>query len=407
MNETYKLTQLKNGIRIAWMPYKSAVSYAGVILNVGSASETENEHGIAHFIEHMLFKGTESRSSYKIINYLENVGGELNAFTSKEETTVYAAFPNQYYKRALDLISDITFYSTFPEKEMEKERNVILDEISSYKDTPSENIFDEFDELMLKGHSMAHNILGTKKSLKKTDRSKLMDFYKKQYFSNSPVLFFMGNIPYESVLKYATQHLESLELHTFSTKPEILQYTPVHDSIKEDTYQAHFITGMPTIGYAHPDKIAMLMLNNLLGGPSMNSRLNMNLRERNGIAYNVESTYMSYADFGTINVYFGTDTNIMDKSKQIVYKELKKLRDNKLSATQLKQFKTQFYGQVALARESKENLFLNFGKTILRFNRFPMISEVHANIEKVNAEKLLELANQYLDPAQFSSLTIK
>lgn len=406
MKTPYQLVQLANGIRVAWLPYKSAVSYAGIIFNVGSAHEKEGQFGIAHYIEHLLFKGTNRRSSSQIINYLETVGGELNAFTTKEETTVYAAFPKQFYRRAIDLLCDISFHSTFPENELENERNVILDEISSYKDTPSENIFDEFDERFLKGHPAAHNILGSEESLKNMTQQDIKTFWEQHYHSGSPVFFFMGDIAFDQIVKQIDKHTSHLKLKEGITYSAELQYAPKIEVIEEETYQAHFITGMPTFGYRHPDKVPLQMLCNLLGGSSMNSRLNMSLREKNGIAYNVESTFQPYSDIGTLTIYFGTDESNLKKSKNIVYRELKKLRETQLTDRKLKQLKAQFYGQIAVARENKENVFLNFGKNILRHNYYAPIEKLHIQIENTSAQKLQELANIYLNPVNYSTLTI-
>lgn len=388
------------------MPYSSAVSYAGIIFNVGSVNEAPNQYGMAHYIEHLLFKGTKKRTSSQIINHLETVGGELNAFTTKEETTVYAAFPKQFYRRAIDLICDISFNSDFPAKELENERNVILDEISSYKDTPSENIFDEFDERFLKGHPAAHNILGTEESLQNMTQNEIRSFWEKYYFSGEPVFFFMGDILFDQVANQVEKFTRHIKLQSNPVYKGILNYTPKNAIITEDTYQAHYITGMPTFGYDHPDKVPLQMLCNILGGASMNSRLNMNLREKNGIAYNVESTYQAYSDIGTIAIYFGTDERNLKKSKAIVYRELQKLRDNRISDHKLKQIKAQFYGQISVSRENKENQFLNFGKNILRFNRYAPTEELHQKIEKTDAKKLQDLANLYFNPKFYSSLTI-
>lgn len=406
MDTSYKLIQLSNGLRVAWLPYRSAVSYAGVILNVGSAHELPEQYGMAHYIEHLLFKGTKKRTSHQIINYLETVGGELNAFTTKEETTIYSAFPKQFYRRAIDLICDITFRSSFPEKELENERNVILDEISSYKDTPSENIFDEFDERFLKGHPAAHNILGTEDSLGKMERTNINEFWQNHYHSGEPVFFFMGDISFDQVVKQVEKNTDFLKLKKKDAYVGKLIYTPKTEYITEETYQAHFITGMPTFGYKHQDKVPLLMLSNLLGGSSMNSRLNMSLREKNGIAYNVESTFQAYSDIGTLTIYFGTDEKNLKKSKSIVYRELDKLRSTKLTESKLRQLKAQFYGQIAVGSENKENVFLNFGKNILRHNRYAGIEEIHLKIENTSADKLQELAILYLNPKNYSSLTI-
>jgi len=304
------------------------------------------------------------------------------------------------------LISDIMFNSVFPEREIENERNVILDEITSYKDTPSENIFDEFDEVALLGHPLAHNILGTEKSLAGITRKELIQFHQKHYFSNSPVLFFMGDVPFEAVVKHARLHLGNLQFQHQPSPVYPLIYQPSNKTLKEDTYQTHFITGMPVPGYMSEDKIALLMLNNLLGGPSMNSLLNMSLREKNGIAYNVESTYMSYAQAGTISIYFGTDEKNMAKSKRLVYRELERLRTKKMSDSKVRQLQQQFYGQVAIARENNENTFLTFGKNILRHNTYNTLANIKEQINRVDANRLFQLANLYLNPESYSTLTI-
>ncbi len=404
----YNSHTFDNGIRIAHLPYKSDVAYCGLVVNCGSADEEPENYGIVHFIEHMLFKGTQNRKNWQILNRLDNVGGELNAYTTKEETFVYATFPKQYFSRATELLTDIVFNSTFPESEVTKEREVIVDEINSYKDSPYESIYDDFEDLLFADHPLGHNILGTKKSLKKIKQKQLVQFINEHYYTNQIVFFVMGDFSFNAVLKKSAEYLEGIGEHLGQPKriPHT-NYKPQQKQAGYKNHQTHCMLGNLGYDLHHNDRLALYMLNNLIGGPAMNSRLNMSLREKHGIAYNIESSYTAYSDTGIWSIYFGTDERNLEKSLRIINKELRALRENALSATQLEKVKKQLIGQLCISHENKENHFLNFGKSILHFNSFESMPETIERIQAITSEQFQAIAIDILNPEKFSSLVIK
>lgn len=406
--DKFDLYTLDNGIRIAHLPYASKVAYCGIGINCGSSNESANEYGMVHFIEHMLFKGTRKRKNWQILNRLENVGGEINAYTTKEETFVYAAFPSEFLDRAAELMADITFNSTFPEEEMNKELEVILDEINSYKDSPYESIHDDFEDLIYDGHPLGHNILGTEDILRSFTPDCLSTFVRKNYHTNQTVFFVMGNYSLKKVLHIAQRY--------FSEIPENLG-TPVRNGhIKnapfskiqeEDTHQIHYIIGNLAPGVFDEQRHTVYLLNNILGGPGLNSRLNINLRERNGIAYNIESNFTPFTSNGLFTIYFGSDEKNLAKSERIIQTELKKLREKKLTDNQLRIAKRQLIGQLAIGTENKENHFLTFGKSILYYNNFESFAEICEKINSITAQQIIDIANLVLHKNSLSTLIIK
>lgn len=394
-----------NGIRLIHQFSDSAVGHLGIILNTGSRDEIPEEHGIAHFIEHCIFKGTEKRKAYHILSRMEDVGGELNAYTTKEETALYATFLTEDYARAAELLSDILFNSTFPDKELKREKEVVVEEINSYKDSPSELIFDDFDELVFDGHPIARNILGTFDSVRGFDREDIFRFIRNNFHTDQMVISSVGNILPNKLIalceRYFGKAPQRLRLHQ---RVQFSGYQPGERLEVKDTYQTHCMIGNIAYDSIHPRRIVMILLNNLLGGQGMNSRLNLSLRERKGMAYNIESSYNSFSDTGLFNVYFGTDNENFEKALDIVYKEFRILREQKLGTLQMVRAQRQMIGQLAIAGENHEDLMLTIGKTFLFYNTVDPFRVVYKKIEAVTAEQILEVANEILDPARMSKL---
>jgi predicted Zn-dependent peptidase len=396
---------LNNGIRIIHKPEKSEVGYCGIIINAGSRDEKEHEHGMAHFIEHVVFKGTKKRKAFHVLSRLEDVGGELNAYTTKEETCVYASFLKEDYERSMELISDITFHSIFPEKEIEKEKEVIYDEINSYKDSPAELIFDDFEEILYPNDPLGRNILGTPETLNAFKREDIFSFIRNNYHTDQMVFCSVGSHPFKKVVKLAERYFGDVAENRRQVKRSpIGESKPQIIKINKDTYQSHVIIGGTAYDYNHPKRLGLHLLNNLLGGPGMNSRLNMALREKRGIAYNIESSYTPFYGTGVFSIYFGTDQRNVEKSLRIVFKELEKLRSRPLGQMQLHKAKRQLKGQIAISSENRENLMLNIGKSYLLYNKVDSLPYVYGKIDKLTANDLLEIANECLNPDQMSQL---
>lgn len=396
---------LANGIRIIHHPTVSPVGYCGLIINTGSRDEKEDEHGMAHFIEHVIFKGTKKRKTYHILSRIDDVGGELNAYTAKEETCIYASFLKQDFDRAIELLHDITFNSTFPARELEKEKEVIIDEINSYKDNPSDLIIDDFEELVFKDDPMGRNILGTPETLEKFSRNDIERFMANNYHTDQMVICAVGEITPTRLFKMATKYFGSVapNLRT-AERPAIKPYQPQRLEKKMDTFQSHIAIGNVAYDLNSPLRPGLLLLNNILGGPGMNSRLNMSLRERNGIAYNIESIYSPYYGTGVFSIYFGTDEENINRSLNIVYRELKKLREKALGKLQLHNAQRQLKGQITISSENKESLMLSIGKSYLLYNRVDTLEEIYSKIDALTASDLLSIANEVFDESKLSHL---
>ncbi|MFP4557708.1 MAG: M16 family metallopeptidase [Bacteroidales bacterium] len=399
---------LNNGIKIVHLRTASPVAYCCMMINAGTRDELDNEHGIAHFIEHVIFKGTKRRKAYHIMNRLDDVGGELNAYTSKEETVVNATFLKEDYHRAVELLYDILFRSTFPEKELIKEKEVVLDEINSYKDSPSELIFDDFDELVYPNHPFGRNILGTKKHIRKFSRNDIKSFMQRNYNTDQMVFCSLGNIPMSRVVRLAERYFGTIppNLRLHDRKPVSITEPKVKE-VNKRTYQKHCIIGCRAYSLEHPKRIAMHLLNNILGGPGQNSRLNMSLRERSGYAYNVESSYTPFSDTGLFSIYFATDKVNFLKSLELVHHELEKARSVQLGVQQLVKAKRQLVGQLAIASENSEALMLNIARSYLFFDSFEDLQVVNNKIESIPASELQAIANDVLDSAKLSTLIFK
>jgi predicted Zn-dependent peptidase len=396
---------LKNGIRVIHKNTDSPVAHLGVLINTGSRDEKKNEHGLAHFIEHSVFKGTKKRRAFHVLSRIEGVGGELNAYTTKEETVLYSTFLSEYYERAAELLGDILLNSVYPEKELEREKEVIFEEINSYKDSPSDLIFDEFEELIYDGHAIARNILGTRKNILKFNRESILRFIENNYHTDQIVISSVGNFDFDELIKLLERNFGAMpEKLRKPSRKKFNNYIPQNRSVEKDTYQSHCIIGNIAYDFQHPKRIIMVLLNNILGGQAMNSRLNLALRERRGMAYNVESGYTAYSDTGLFNVYFGTDKENLDKALELVLKEFKLLRDTKLGTIQLSKAKKQLIGQIAISTESHEDLMLAIGKSFLLYNKVDPLRVVFSKIEAITTEDLLEVANVALAEKQMSRL---
>lgn len=406
MTDTDFLTYiLPNGIRIIHRKVESPVAHLGVLINTGSRDEEPEEHGLAHFIEHCVFKGTRNRRAYHVLSRIEDVGGELNAYTTKEETTLYSTFLAEYYERAAELLSDILFNSVYPEKELNREKEVIAEEINSYKDSPSELIFDEFEELVFDGHPIARNILGTTERIASFNRDAILNFIERNYHTDQMVISSVGKIEFSALIRIIT--------HFFGHVPQKCreysrlkfdQYLPGNRNVDKGTFQSHCVLGNVAYDVTHPMRITMVLLNNILGGQAMNSRLNLALRERRGMAYNIESNYTAYTDTGLFNVYFGTDSDNFDKAVSLVHKEFKILRDKKMGDIQLAKAKKQLIGQIAVSTESYDDLMLAIGKSYLLFDKVDPLRIVVEKINAITASGILEVANEVLDEKRMSQL---
>lgn len=396
---------LPNGLRIIHLPIKSPVSYCGFAVNAGTRDEDAHEFGLAHFVEHMMFKGTEKRRAWHILNRMENVGGELNAYTTKEETFVYSIFMEEHFGRAFELLTDLIFHSQFPQQEIEKEVDVILDEINSYEDSPSELIFDEFENQMFSGHALGHNILGDEKSLLSFNSESGRSFMKRFYAPENMVFFSMGRVDFKKIIRMAEAALSEIAFPVACRNrvaPEGI--VPCARRVHKETHQAHVLIGGKTYSMHDERRIPLFMLNNLLGGPGMNNRLNVSLREKHGLVYNVESSVTSYTDTGIASIYFGTDPKNMEKAIRLVHKELTRFRDVTLTGAQLDAAKKQVIGQLGVSGDNREGLFLGLGKSYLHYNRYETLPEVFTKIEKLTATEIQDVANEIFAPEQLFSL---
>jgi predicted Zn-dependent peptidase len=405
LKDLYYTGLLNNGIRIIHRYIESDVSHCGIIINCGTRDEAFNQHGLAHFVEHMLFKGTKKRKAFHVLSRMDDVGADIDAWTTKEETVIAASFLNEHYERSIELINDVVFNSVFPQKELEKEREVIIDEINSYKDSPSDSIFDHFDELLFPSNSLGRNTLGTKSKLLKYNSDNLSNFVKEKYNTEQMVFCSIGKIKFEKLMRYCEKYFaQNPENKRLYIREKFDAKTVFNKSIRKNTYQAHCILGTYAYSFNDSKRLALLMLSNLLAGPGMNARLVLMLREKKGISYNIESNYIPYEDIGCFNIYFGSDKDKIELAIEIIYKELKRLKENKLGSLQLSKLKKQFVGQLAISSEIHSNTLLSMGKTYLIFNQVESLKDILKEINSVSAEQLLQVANEIFDLNNFSSL---
>lgn len=404
----YFTHSLPNGIQLIHRQTASEVAHCALYLNTGSRDEAAHESGYAHFVEHILFKGTTKRNSYHILSRMEDVGGELNAFTTKEESCIHASFLPQQLSRAMELMADMVFHHHIADKSVKSEKEVIIDEINSYKDNPSEQIFDDFDEWVFRNHPLGRNILGSRSSLRTINKEKLTQFIARNYATDQMVFSSIGDIPFKSVVKYALKFLGDIPAKSSPTeRAPFSGYTPTRIEQRKNSHQVHCILGNICYDYHHPNRAGMLLLINLLGGPGMNTRLNLALRERNGFSYNIEASYTPYSDTGICSIYFSTDKERLERSLNIVHKELALIRQKPLGTLQLSKAKQQFIGQLAIASESLEHQMLAMGKSMLVFQKVEPIKEIYQKINAVTHSRIQDIAQEVFQEESFSRLIYK
>ncbi len=404
----YQIYMLSNGLRIIHKPVKAPVCYCGMVINAGSRDERADEHGMAHLVEHLLFKGTEKRRSGHIINRLENVGGELNAYTSKEETVVYAAVLSEHAEKAVELIGDIVFHSVFPAREIEKEKVIILDEIQSYNDSPSDLIYDDFEEILFDHHPIGHNILGEPEMLQSYTRDQIEAFVRRLYKPEQMVFYMVGELTEKKLLRWADHYFNTNIAHLpLVPREKPNGYMPVRKEIRKDTFQMHQMMGNLAYDLHHPERIGLYLLNNILGGPGMNSLLNLSLREKYGLVYTVDSVYQPLTDTGMWMVYFGCDESNLAKCERLVRSVLRKLSEEQIPEKQLQRYKLQLLGQMAISSENRENLGISMGKSLLRYGKVDSLESVKQKIMSITSVKLQEIARDVFDESKMSTLSYR
>lgn len=402
----YNVHTLPNGIRLLHVPAASAISHACIIVNSGSRDEQESKSGLAHFIEHLIFKRTEKRNTNQILNRLESVGADLNAYTTKEYTCIHASFLNPYLDRTLELFNDIVFHSTFPEEEIEKEKNVVLDEIASYLDQPEEAIYDDFEDLVFAGHPLGRNILGTAESVGKLKKKDILQFIAANYHTDKIVVAVLGNYPLNKVVKIGSKHYSDIpaNLHT-ATRIAPLKVPAITQTFQKPIQQAHAMLGVQAYSLQHPYKTGLLLLNNLLGGTGMSSVLNLQIREKYGIAYTIETGYSPLSDTGIFTLYFGTDKEKVNKARTLIFKEFKKLKDKPLTEVQLQKAKNKFIGQIALGEENRIGLIISMAKSLIDYDKIDDLQTVFRKIQAVSSTDMANITHEILDESNLTSLT--
>ncbi len=404
-NPEFSIFTLSNGLRVVHKHVHSAVAHCGLMINAGTRDELNNEYGLAHFIEHAIFKGTKKRRSYHILNRLDSVGGEIDAYTTKENTCFYASFLTEYYDRAIELISDITLNSTFPEKEMLKEKEVVLDEINVYQDSPSDQIYDDFEAQVFSNHELGNPILGTAESIRELKASNIRSFMSRLYQSENMVFTSVGNITEKRLKVKLEKHFSGLKKDSLQQKRNPFKTNnPQTKHQKKNTNQTHCIMGKAVMGADDPKRTEFILLNNVLGGPAMNSILNLKVREKYGFTYNIESNYSMYSDCGLFSIYLASDPKYMDRCVKATIKELRQLSRQKLSVNKLHLAKQQLKGQLAISRESNNGLMLTYAKSLLQHNRINNLKEIYERVDSINAKDILEMANKHLNPESFDFL---
>lgn len=391
----YFIHDLPNGIRAVLHRTKTPVVWCSMTIDTGSRDEAPTEHGMAHFAEHMLFKGTVRRRLHHINNRLEKLGGELNAYTTKEETAIYATVLRADFAKAADLIADVLFSATFPVHELVKEREVVVDEIYSYRDSPAELIYDEFEDMLFEGSPLGHNILGTRKSVGRMDAPALRNFIGRTYNTDRMVFSVSGNITERAFVAVVERYFggAAVNARTFEREvPRAVDHFEVASSRR--THQSHCVMGAQTYGANDPRRTALALLVNILGGPAANSRLNEVLRDKNGLTYTAEAIYTPFSDVGMATIYFGTEQEKVARCRELVWKVLRDLLDNSLSTRSLAAAKKQFIGQFTIAQQGYESAMLAAGKSLLLYGEIDPPAEVYKKIAAITASQLLEAANE-------------
>ena len=404
----YNTITLSNGLRVIHLQSPSPVVYCGYEVCAGTRDEQTGEEGLAHFCEHVTFKGTSRRSSIQVLNCLESVGGELNAYTNKEETVFYAAILKEHFPKAVDLLSDIVFNSTYPQNEINKEVEVICDEIESYNDSPAELIYDDFENAIFEGHPLGHNILGCEKLLRGFTTDDALRFTRRFYKPENAVFFVSGDVDFNKVvklLKKATATFQAAKpLVDVAPKVSLPKYESRLFVNDKGTHQAHVMIGNRAYSVHDKRRMPLYLLNNILGGPGMNARLNLSLRERHALVYTVESTMVCYSDTGLWCVYFGCDPKDINKCIKLVRRELDKIIEKPLSEGQLKAAKRQIKGQIGVACDNRESFALDFGKTFLHYGWKKDITKLMDDIERITAEDIQLVAQDIMTSGHLTSL---
>ena len=440
----YNTYTLDNGLRIIHLPSDSQVVYCGYQINAGTRNEEPGEEGLAHFCEHVTFKGTERRKAWHILNCLESVGGDLNAYTNKEGTVYYSAILKEHIARAVDLLSDIVFHSVYPQAEIDKEVEVICDEIESYNDSPAELIYDEFENILFKGSPLGHNILGTAEQVRAFKTEDALRFTQKLYRPDNAIFFAYGDIDFKKLVKLLQRALaddKSVGKLAEEKLPQISQitqisrdensiaeeksvssvksvgpknYPSVRDEIagqtivmQKNTHQAHVMIGTQAYDVNDDRRMPLYLLNNMLGGPGMNAKLNLALREHNGLVYTVESTMVAYGDTGTWSIYFGCDEHDVKRCLRLVRKELDKFMQKPLSDAQLKAAKKQIKGQIGVACDNRENFALDFGKSFLHYGWEKNVDRLYEQVDEITAAQIQAVAQELFDKDRLSTLIFK
>lgn len=388
--ETYILP---NGIKGIHRRVKSSITHCALVINAGTRDEHKDEFGLAHFAEHAFFKGTTHRKAYQVNCRLENLGGELNAYTTKEDTTIHATTLRGDFSKAVELIADVAFNSTFPERELSKEREVIVDEINTYKDSPADMIFDTFDDMIFAGSELGHNILGTKAALARYTTDHIKSFLTRTHTTDQMVFSSIGNLSVAAVQKVAMRYLSEQAATTRAfqrSAPATVE--PFEKCINKHTHQTHCIVGARAYDIHAEKRLPLSLLINILGGPSANSRLNILLREKNGLSYNIEAGYTPYNDCGAVAIYFSCDHHNTDYCRELIDKELRTLRTTRLSARQLALTKRQFLAQMAISMENNEGYMLGAGKSYLFHDEIDTLEEVYKKVTAVTADQIMEVA---------------
>ena len=405
----YNIATLDNGLRIIHLPNTSKIAYCGYQIKAGTRNEKPGDEGLAHFCEHVTFKGTQTHTSTAIINKLESVGGDLNAFTNKEDTVFYSAIPVEHFAKAVDVLSDIVFYSIFPQAEIDKEVEVICDEIESYNDSPAELIYDEFENLVFKGHPLGHNILGSADRVRGFATADAMRFTQQYYRPDNAIFFVYGNIDFKRLVKTLEKLTPKQQQESVVDEALVVANgkLPELTILNHDTHQAHVMIGNRAYSATHPLRIPLYLLNNMLGGPGMNARLNVILRERRGLVYSVESSMVCYGDTGLWAVYFGCDPHDVNRCVRLVKGEFNRLMEKPLSEKTLAAAKKQIKGQLAVACDNNENFAIDFGKSFLHFGDEKDIEKLYQKIDAVTAEQIQQVAKEIFDKDSLATLVIK
>lgn len=441
----YNTYTLDNGLRIIHLPSDSQVVYCGYQINAGTRNEEPGEEGLAHFCEHVTFKGTERRKAWHILNCLESVGGDLNAYTNKEGTVYYSAILKEHIARAVDLLSDIVFHSVYPQAEIDKEVEVICDEIESYNDSPAELIYDEFENILFKGSPLGHNILGTAEQVRAFKTEDALRFTRKLYRPDNAIFFAYGDIDFKKLVKLIQKALgecpKGRELACSAdcksaetpTEERIAEETPTEEMeagdanhkvqsskfnvqskvagktivMQKNTHQAHVMIGTRAYDVNDDRRMPLYLLNNMLGGPGMNAKLNLALREHNGLVYTVESTMVAYGDTGTWSIYFGCDEHDVKRCLRLVRKELDKFMQKPLSDAQLKAAKKQIKGQIGVACDNRENFALDFGKSFLHYGWEKNVDRLYEQVDEITAAQIQAVAQELFDKDRLTTLIFK